>query len=81
MSVYSILAVSAVQQRTPAHMTGKVMACAATLGLCAQPAGQLVYGILFDQAAGRPWLVLIPTGVVIMAVGVWSRRVLRGLTL
>lgn len=81
VSVYSILAVSAVQQRTPAHMTGKVMACAATLGLCAQPAGQLVYGILFDQAAGRPWLVLIPTGVVIMAVGVWSRRVLRGLTL
>lgn len=77
ISAFSILAVSAIQQRTPEHMTGKVMACVSTISMCAQPLGQLVYGMLFDAAAGTAWLVLLATGVVLCALGGGSGRVFK----
>lgn len=71
--IFSIFALSAIQQRTPEHMTGKVMACISTITLCAQPLGQLAYGLMLDAAAGRGWLVLLPTGVVLCALGLAGR--------
>ena len=71
---FSIFAVSAIQERTPEHMTGKVMACVSAVSMCAQPVGQAAFGLLFDAAAGRSWLVLLPAGVLICALGIGSRR-------
>lgn len=79
VSIFSIFAVSAIQQRTPGQLTGKVMACVAAITLCAQPAGQLVYGALFDGLRDRVWLVLAPTGVLILAVTLLARGVFREL--
>lgn len=76
-SAFSIFAVSAIQQRTPEHMTGKVMACVSTISLCAQPMGQLLYGLLFDTAAGSAWLVLLPTGAVVWGLGCLSGGLFR----
>lgn len=64
---FSIFAVSAIQQKTPENMTGKVMACVAAISMCAQPLGQAVYGLWFDVSPG--WLVLSATGIVIFALG------------
>ena len=47
-SVFSTCAISAIQARTPERLMGKVMSCVFTLSLCAQPLGQLLYGVLFD---------------------------------
>lgn len=74
VTVFSIFALSAIQERTPEHMTGKVMAYTASITMCAQPVGQLMYGLLFDAAAGSAYLVLLPTGVVIWALGRCSKR-------
>ena len=71
---FSIFAVSAIQERTPEHMTGKVMACVSAVSMCAQPLGQAAFGLLFDAAAGQAWLVLLPAGVLICALGIGSRR-------
>ena len=71
---FSIFAVSAIQERTPEHMTGKVMACVSAVSMCAQPVGQAAFGLLFDAAAGQAWLVLLPAGVLICALGIGSRR-------
>ena len=79
VSIFSIFAVSAIQQRTPGQLTGKVMACVATITLCAQPAGQLVYGVLFDGLRDRVWLVLAPTGVLILVITLLARGVFREL--
>ena len=72
---FSIFAVSAIQQRTPEHMTGKVMACVSAISMCAQPLGQLAYGLWFDISPG--WVVLVVSGVSIFALGIGSRRLFK----
>ena len=74
---FSISAVSLIQKGTPEHLLGKVMACVSLLTLCAQPAGQLLYGLLFDRFRGCPALVLLPTGIIAGAVGLFSRAFFR----
>ena len=71
--MFSICAVSLVQQRTPRHLTGKVMAFVYTIPLCAQPVGQLLCGALLDAFAGSVWLVLLPGGLLICAAA-WPRQ-------
>ena len=72
-SFFSTYAIAAIQGRTPASLMGKVMSCVYTLSLCAQPLGQLVYGALFDRFAGQVFWVLLPTALVVCAVGLATR--------
>lgn len=68
ISIFSVFAVSMIQQNTPDHLIGKVMAYTSAITMCAQPAGQIVYGFLFDGFRGAVFLVLIPTGIVIIDI-------------
>ena len=77
--MFSICAVSLVQQRTPRHLTGKVMAFVYTIPLCAQPVGQLLCGALLDAFAGSVWLVLLPGGLLICAAGLASAKLFAGM--
>ena len=70
ISMFSIYAVSMIQQGTPEHLIGKVMAYTSAITMCAQPVGQMVYGFVFDWFKEAVWLVLIPTGVVVCGIGV-----------
>ncbi len=70
ISMFSIYAVSMIQQGTPEYMIGKVMAYTSAITMCAQPAGQMVYGFLFDGFKEMVWLVLIPTGAIVCGIGV-----------
>ena len=70
ISIFSIFAVSLIQQRTPNHLIGKVMAYTSTVTLCVQPIGQIVYGFLFDRFSNMIYLCLIPTGTIVCVVGV-----------
>ena len=72
---FSIFAVSAIQQKTPEHMTGKVMACVSTISMCAQPVGQLAYGLWFDASPG--WLVLGVSGAVICLLGMGAKELFK----
>lgn len=69
ISIFSIFAVSLIQQRTPNHLIGKVMAYTSTVTLCVQPIGQIVYGFLFDKFYNAIYFVLIPTGIIVCIVG------------
>lgn len=69
ISMFSIYAVSMIQQGTPEHLIGKVMAYTSAITMCAQPAGQMVYGFLFDGFKEVVWLVLIPTGAIVCGIG------------
>lgn len=69
ISIFSIFAVSLIQQKTPNHLIGKVMAYTSALTMCVQPVGQIVYGFLFDKLKNDVWLVFIPTGFIVCAVG------------
>ena len=70
ISIFSIFAVSMIQQSTPDHLLGKVMAYTSAITKCAQPVVQMVYGLLFDGCREAVYLVLIPTGVIVGMIGV-----------
>lgn len=67
--IFSIFLLSIIQQKTPSYLTGKVMSYVATISMCAQPIGQMVYGLLFDKFSNAIFLVLIPTGIFVFIIG------------
>lgn len=69
VSIFSVFAVSLIQQNTPGDLIGKVMAYTSAVTLCAQPAGQTVYGFLFDGFREAVFLVLTPTGAAVCLIG------------
>ena len=79
ISMFSIFAVSLIQQRTPNHFIGKVMAYTSAITLCVQPMGQIVYGFLFDRFCNAIYLCFIPTGVVVCAVGLSATGFFRNM--
>ena len=78
ISIFSIFAVSRIQQETPDHLIGKIMAFTSAVTMCAQPVGQMVYGFLFDRFRGAVYLVLVPSGIMVCVIGLLARRV-RGI--
>ena len=77
ISIFSIFAVSLIQQRTPNHLIGKVMAYTSTLSMCVQPIGQIIYGFLFDKFHSAIYFVLIPTGIIVCIVGLSAMNFFR----
>ena len=79
VSIFSIFAVSIIQQKTPNHLIGKVMAYTSTITLCIQPIGQIIYGFLFDELSNMLYFVLIPTGIIVCAIGLLAAGFFRGM--
>ena len=73
-SLFSTYAISVIQARTPEHLMGKVMSYVFTLAMCAQPAGQIIYGALFDWFSDSPYWVLIPSGLLVCVIGLASSK-------
>lgn len=69
-SFTNIIAIPAIQIRTPETMTGKVMSLLASFATCSQPLGQMLYGWLYD--AVDPEWVLLGTAVAILALSAVS---------
>lgn len=72
--VFSVFALSIIQQLTPDNMIGKVMAYTATFSLCVQPLGQIIFGILFDGFSSAVYLVLIPTGIILAIISLTTKE-------
>ncbi len=79
ISIFSIFAVSMIQQNTPGELIGKIMAYTAAVTMCAQPVGQMVYGFLFDRFHGTVYLVLIPSGIMVCVIGLFATGFFRKL--
>ena len=77
ISIFSIFAVSMIQQNTPDELIGKIMAYTSAVTLCAQPVGQMVYGFLFDKFQEAVYLVLIPSGIVVCVIGLLATGFFR----
>lgn len=78
-TIFSIFAVSVIQQKTPSNMVGKIMAYTAAITLCVQPVGQVLYGVLFDVFHDAVFLVLIPTGVIVCILGQRTKKFFKGM--
>ena len=80
-SLFSTYAISLIQERTPEKLMGKIMSYVFTISMCAQPAGQIIYGALFDRFSDRVFWVLIPSGLIVTGSSVMaSARFFRSLS-
>lgn len=79
ISIFSIYAVSIIQQKTPNYLIGKVMAYTSVITLCVQPVGQIIYGYLFDEFCDTVYLVLIPSGIIVCIIGLLATGFFRNM--
>ena len=79
ISIFSVFAVSMIQQNTPNELIGKIMAYTSAVTMCAQPIGQMAYGFLFDRFHGVVYLVLIPSGIMVCVIGLLAKGFFREL--
>ena len=79
VSIFSIYCVSLIQQRTPNELLGKVMAYVATVTLCAQPLGQVIYGVLFDAFRNNVMWIMVGSDVCIILLSVAARPAFLGI--
>ena len=76
-TMFSIQMLAVVQRETPEHLIGKVIACIMTLIMCAQPIGQLTYGIFLEQISAVP--ILTGAGAISMCIALYAKKVLSEL--
>ena len=78
-TMFSISMMTAVQQQTPPHLLGKIMAVIIAVSSCSQPVGQAVYGVLFDVFSDKPYAVMIGTAILAMGISIYSKRIFAAL--
>lgn len=78
--IFSIFALSVVQMRTPNELLGKIMSYIGTISMCAQPVGQAVYGVLFDQFSGQLYLIIIGTALLLFVLGLSTKQIFSRLS-
>lgn len=76
-TMFSIQMLAVVQRETPERLIGKVIACIMTLIMCAQPIGQLTYGIFLEQISAVP--ILTGAGAISMCIALYAKKVLSEL--
>lgn len=78
-TIFTIQALTYLQEETPTHLLGKVVACVMAICMCAQPIGQAIYGGLFEVMKDEPkWIILV--GIILSStLSISSRRVFAGI--
>ncbi|MEG0013481.1 MAG: MFS transporter [Cellulosilyticaceae bacterium] len=78
-TMFSIQMLAFVQMQTPAHLVGKVISCLLALAMCAQPIGQALYGILFEQFANAPWIIILGSAFISCGIAIYSKSIFNTL--
>ncbi|SFH44128.1 Major Facilitator Superfamily protein [Lachnospiraceae bacterium NLAE-zl-G231] len=78
-SLYTIQIMSYIQLTTPAALTGKVISWIIALSSCAQPAGQIMYGLLLEHLQTKIWLIFTLTALLSMLVSYWNKQATKTL--
>lgn len=68
-----------VQQKTPQELVGKVISVLMVIGMCAQPAGQAMYGILLEHFAANPGGILVGAALAGCGMAAFSAGVFGGI--
>lgn len=78
-TMFSIQMLAVVQTQTPSGLTGKVVACIMAFIMCAQPAGQLLYGLLFEKISVETPFIMMGTGAVSFFIALYAKKILKEL--
>jgi MFS family permease len=77
-TIVSIFVMAKVQKKTPNENLGKVMAIIMAVAQCAAPAGQAMYGFLFEAFSAAVYLPTLFAGAAMLVMAGLTRRSLRG---
>lgn len=74
-TLFTIQMFTLIQQQTPPHLVGKIMAAIIAAAMCSQPIGQALYGVLFDWWAAFPWLVMLVSASAAFVISLFARSI------
>lgn len=66
-----------IQAETPQNLIGKVIAVILTVSMCAQPLGNVFYGVLFEICKGYEYAVILFSGTVSLMIGINARNIFK----
>lgn len=75
-TMFSIQMLAVVQTQTPAYLVGKVIACIMAIIMCAQPIGQLIYGVLFEVFSQHISGIIIGAGIISLLIAIYAGNIL-----
>lgn len=73
-TMFSIQMLAAVQVETPPELIGKVIALLMSLSMCAQPLGQAIYGVIFDQFPQFTGIIVLVVAMISIVISLSSKR-------
>lgn len=74
-TIFAVQMLSFFQTETPSDLVGKVIAVVLTVSMCAQPLGNVVYGILFEVCRGYEFAVILFAGAVSLLMTVRTKGI------
>lgn len=78
-TVFTVRMISFVQAETPKHLIGKVMSVILTISMCAQPLGNVLYGILFERLRGLEFMVILLAAASSFVLAICTKEVFQAL--
>ena len=66
---------SFIQITVPQEMVGKVIAWVIAVSTCAQPVGQTIYGLVFEQLGKGAWAVFYSAAVLSIIIAFYNKKV------
>ena len=76
-TIFTIQMMSFVQAETPQNLVGKVISVIFTVSICAQPAGNAMYGVLFEVCKNYEFIVILFAGAVSLVISVCAKNIFR----
>lgn len=73
-SIYTIQIMSYIQINVPPQIVGKVIAWVIAVSTCAQPIGQSIYGVVFEQLGKGAWIVFFTAAVLSIIISLYNRK-------
>lgn len=74
-TVFAVQMLSFFQTETPPDLVGKVIAVILTVSMCAQPLGNVVYGVLFEVCRGYEFAVILFAGAASLLMAVRTKGI------
>ena len=74
-TVFAVQMLSFFQTETPQNLVGKVIAVILAVSMCAQPLGNVVYGILLEICRGYEFAVILFAGAISLVIAVRTKGI------
>ncbi|WP_346846780.1 MFS transporter [uncultured Clostridium sp.] len=78
-TMFSVQMIAAVQSETPPELVGKVIAVMISLSMCAQPIGQAIYGVAFDEFSNHTGIILLVVAILSAAISLTSKDIFKNM--